>query len=44
LRAALIDLQTHPVEVGPLMCHPVAVGHRTSARFVESRVFLREAL
>jgi hypothetical protein len=44
LRAALVDLQAHPVEVGPLLCHPVVVGHRTSARFVESRVLLREAL
>jgi hypothetical protein len=41
LRAALIDLQVYPIEVGPLLCHPVVVGQRTS--FTECRVLLREA-
>lgn len=43
LRAALIDLQAYPIEVGPLLCHPVVVGQRTSPRFTECRVLLREA-
>lgn len=43
LRAAVIDLQASPVEVGPLLCHPVVVGQRTSLRFTECRVLLREA-
>jgi hypothetical protein len=43
LRAAMIDLQAYPIEVGPLLCHPVVVGQRTSSRFTECRVLLREA-
>ncbi|ONI83419.1 hypothetical protein ALI22I_33435 [Saccharothrix sp. ALI-22-I] len=44
LRAALVDLQVHPVEVGPLLCHPVVVGQRATARYRECRLLLREAL
>lgn len=44
LRAAVVDLQVWPVEVGALLCHPVVVGQSTSARFVQSRVLLREVL
>ncbi|MEU7527724.1 protein DpdJ [Saccharothrix sp. NPDC042600] len=44
LRAALVDLQSRPVEVGPLLCHPVVVGQRSSARSTECRLLLREAL
>ncbi|WP_020670652.1 protein DpdJ [Amycolatopsis nigrescens] len=44
LRAALLDLQTSPVEVGTLLTHPVAVGLGRSVRNVELRLLLREAL
>jgi hypothetical protein len=43
LRAVVLDLQTRPIEVGSLLCHPVVVGVRTSPRFVQTRVLLREA-
>ncbi|MGH4027275.1 MAG: protein DpdJ [Pseudonocardiaceae bacterium] len=43
LRAVVLDLQTRPVEVGTLLCHPVVVGLGTSVRFVLARVLLREA-
>jgi len=43
LRTVALDLQTRPVEVGALLCHPVVVGVRASVRFVETRVHLREA-
>lgn len=44
LRTAVVDLQVRPIEVGALLCHPVVVGQHTSARFVQNRVLLREAL
>lgn len=44
LRAAVLDLQVRPVEVGVLLCHPIVVGQGSSARSVECRVLLREAL
>jgi hypothetical protein len=43
LRAVVLDLQTRPIEVGSLLCHPIVVGVRTSLRFVQTRVLLREA-
>nr|WP_277349700.1 protein DpdJ [Planosporangium thailandense] len=43
LRTAILDLQTRPVEVGALLCHPVVVGMRQSVHLVEARVHLREA-
>ncbi len=43
LRSAVLDLQTQPVEVGALLCHPVVLGVRRTVRFVEARVLLREA-
>lgn len=43
LRAGVLDLQTRPVEVGTLLCHPVVVGLRTSAGYTELRLLLREA-
>ncbi|WP_158581370.1 protein DpdJ [Actinomadura spongiicola] len=44
LRSAILDLQTRPVEVGTLLCHPVVVGTRITTQYVEARVLLREAL
>ncbi|PRX98009.1 protein DpdJ [Allonocardiopsis opalescens] len=44
LRTVLLDLQTRPVEVGTLLCHPVVVGARTTERHAEARLLLREAL
>jgi hypothetical protein len=44
LRSALLDLQVHPVEVDTLLCHPIVVGLRRTARFIEARVLLREAM
>jgi hypothetical protein len=43
LRMVILDLQTRPVEVGALLCHPVVVGIRRSVHFVEAFVLLREA-
>jgi len=43
LRAVILDLQTRPVEVGALLCHPVVVGLRTSVQFIDARVLLRES-
>jgi hypothetical protein len=44
LRSVLLDLQTRPIEVGTLLCHPIVVGLRKTVHFVEVRVLLREAL
>lgn len=43
LRSVLLDLQTQPVEVGALLCHPVVLGVRKTVRFLEARMLLREA-
>ncbi|WDZ84709.1 protein DpdJ [Micromonospora cathayae] len=43
LRAALLDLQTTPVEVGTLLCHPVVVGVTAGPDEVSARLLLREA-
>jgi hypothetical protein len=43
LRLLLLDLQVNPVEVGPLLCHPIVVGVQDSPQHVEARVALREA-
>lgn len=42
LRTALLDLQTNPVEVGPLWCYPVIIGIRERSDSVEARVRLEE--
>ena len=42
LRAAIIDLQTVPVEVGPLWCYPEVLGVQNSGSFVDARLVLRE--
>jgi hypothetical protein len=42
LRAALIDLHTTPVEVGPLWCYPVVLGVHDRGAVVDSRLVLRE--
>jgi hypothetical protein len=43
LRAALLDLQTTPIEVGTLLCHPVVVGAVAGSDEFSARVLLREA-
>ncbi|WP_158244885.1 protein DpdJ [Verrucosispora sp. ts21] len=43
LRSVLLELQTEPVEVGALLCHPMVFGVRKTIRFLEARVLLREA-
>ncbi|GAA5133953.1 protein DpdJ [Pseudonocardia adelaidensis] len=43
LRTLLLDLQVNPVEVGPLLCHPIVVGIQESPQYVEARLALREA-
>lgn len=42
LRGALIDLQTAPVEVGPLWCYPEVLGVQSNGSFVDARFVLRE--
>lgn len=44
LQTAILDLQTRPIEVGTLLCHPVVVGARTTDQHAEVRVLLREAV
>ena len=44
LRAAMIDLQDLPVEVGALFCHPVVVGVSERNGMFEARLMLRESL
>lgn len=44
LRAALLDLQMNPVEVGSLLCHPAVVGVDESTSGVQAQLLLREAL
>lgn len=44
LRAAVLDLQVTPVEVGSMLCHPLVVGLRSDPTSVEVRLLLREAL
>ena len=43
LRAALIDLQTIPVEVGPLWCYPEVLGLLDRGPVAEARLVLRES-
>ncbi|EWC64099.1 Lhr-like helicase [Actinokineospora spheciospongiae] len=43
LRTVLLDLQTQPVEVGALLCHPIVVGVRRATGMAEARLLLREA-
>jgi hypothetical protein len=42
LRAALIDLQTIPIEVGPLWCYPEVLGLQDRGPVSEARLVLRE--
>jgi hypothetical protein len=42
LRAALIDLQTTPIEVGPLWCYPEVLGIQDRGTSIEARVRLQE--
>jgi hypothetical protein len=42
LRTALIDLQTTPVEVGPLWCHPEVLAVQEQGATKEARLLLRE--
>jgi hypothetical protein len=42
LRAALIDLQTTPVEVGPLWCYPEVLGVHDRGPVADARLVLRE--
>lgn len=42
LRTALIDLQTTPVEVGPLWCYPEVLGLQGQGPVLEARLVLRE--
>jgi hypothetical protein len=42
LRAALLDLQVMPVEVGPLWCYPEVLGVHDLGQFVDARFVLRE--
>lgn len=42
LRVALIDLQTTPVEVGPLWCYPEILGVQDRGSRVDTRLLLRE--
>ena len=43
LRAALLDLNAVPVEVGPLWCYPEVLGVHDRGQFVDARLVLREA-
>jgi hypothetical protein len=42
LRTALIDLQTTPVEVGPLWCYPEVLGVHDRGTVADARLVLRE--
>jgi len=42
LRTALIDLQTNPIEVGPLWCYPEILGIQDRGTSIEARVRLQE--
>ena len=42
LRSALIDLNTVPIEVGPLWCYPEVLGVHDRGLVVEARLALRE--
>jgi hypothetical protein len=43
LRAALIDLHTMPVEVGPLWCYPEVLGVHDRGAVADARLVLRES-
>jgi hypothetical protein len=43
LRQAILDLNTVPVEVGPLMFHPRVTAVSEVGEQVEARILLREA-
>ena len=43
LREAILDLNTVPVEVGPLMFHPRVTAVSEAGEHVEARILLREA-
>ncbi|CAB4966649.1 unannotated protein [freshwater metagenome] len=43
LRAAVLDLHTAPIEVGPLWCFPEVLGIHDRGSFVEVRMILRES-
>jgi len=42
LRAALLDLQTTPIEVGPLWCYPEIIGIQDRGTSLEARIRLQE--
>jgi hypothetical protein len=42
LRTALIDLQTTPVEVGPLWCYPKILGIQDRGSTATARLVLQE--
>lgn len=42
LRTALLDLQTTPIEVGPLWCYAEIIGVRDQGTSIEARIRLRE--
>lgn len=42
LRTALLDLQTNPIEVGPLWCYPQVIGVQDRGTSIEARVRLQE--
>lgn len=42
LRTALLDLQTMPIEVGPLWCHPEIIGIQDRGTSFEARIRLQE--
>lgn len=42
LRTALLDLQTTPIEVGPLWCHPEIIGVQDRGTSIEARIRLQE--
>lgn len=43
LRVALLDLNTEPVEVGPLWCYPEVLGVHDRGQSANARIVLREA-
>lgn len=43
LRSAILDLNTVPIEVGPLMCYPQVTGVAERGKHAEARVLLRES-
>lgn len=43
LRAAILDLLTVPIEVGPLLCHPQVTAVNDRGEHAEARVLLRES-